>query len=121
MKKMKQKFFTSGLRACKNTKICRFNEGRNKTSKLNECISMFFFSLVLINLILLLYRYQSGKQRVVCYMLWPDGKYPTSLIDYVYVIHSQLIHFVLHFCHLLLHLILFLFLFRFLSHSISHY
>ncbi|XP_055325493.1 tachykinin-like peptides receptor 86C [Sitodiplosis mosellana] len=28
--------------------------------------------------------YQSGKQRVVCFISWPDGRYPTSLTDYVY-------------------------------------
>ncbi|XP_058984071.1 tachykinin-like peptides receptor 86C isoform X2 [Musca domestica] len=29
-------------------------------------------------------RYYNGKQRTVCYMLWPDGRYPTSILDYVY-------------------------------------
>uniref|UniRef100_A0A1A9VEM5 G-protein coupled receptors family 1 profile domain-containing protein n=1 Tax=Glossina austeni TaxID=7395 RepID=A0A1A9VEM5_GLOAU len=29
-------------------------------------------------------RYYNGKSRTVCYMLWPDGRYPTSMSDYVY-------------------------------------
>ncbi|KAI8129157.1 Tachykinin-like peptides receptor 86C [Lucilia cuprina] len=29
-------------------------------------------------------RYYNGKQRTVCYMLWPDGRYPTSILDYCY-------------------------------------
>lgn len=48
-----------------------------------EC-TYFWFEYIYV--FLMLHRYQSGKQRVVCYMLWPDGKYPTSLTDYVYVI-----------------------------------
>lgn len=35
-------------------------------------------------------RYYSGKTRTVCYMQWPDGKYPTSVADYVYVNNFQL-------------------------------
>lgn len=31
------------------------------------------------------HRYYNGKTRTVCYMLWPDGKYPTSTADYVWV------------------------------------
>ncbi|XP_055321797.1 tachykinin-like peptides receptor 86C [Sitodiplosis mosellana] len=29
-------------------------------------------------------QYYNGKTRTVCYMLWPDGKYPISTLDYVY-------------------------------------
>ncbi|XP_063229068.1 tachykinin-like peptides receptor 86C [Bacillus rossius redtenbacheri] len=29
-------------------------------------------------------RYASGQSRIVCYMMWPDGKYPNSLIEYMY-------------------------------------
>ncbi|XP_062702608.1 tachykinin-like peptides receptor 86C [Aedes albopictus] len=29
-------------------------------------------------------RYHNGKTRTVCYMLWPDGRYPTSMADYIY-------------------------------------
>ncbi|XP_049537972.1 tachykinin-like peptides receptor 86C [Anopheles darlingi] len=29
-------------------------------------------------------RYNNGKTRTVCYMLWPDGRYPTSMADYIY-------------------------------------
>ncbi|KAL7023259.1 hypothetical protein ACKWTF_012541 [Chironomus riparius] len=29
-------------------------------------------------------RYSNGKTRTVCYMLWPDGGYPTSKMDYIY-------------------------------------
>lgn len=39
---------------------------------------------------ILLRRYYSGKTRTVCYMQWPDGKYPTSVADYVYVNNFQL-------------------------------
>ncbi|KAK7866056.1 hypothetical protein R5R35_008562 [Gryllus longicercus] len=28
-------------------------------------------------------RYSSGQTRQVCYMLWPDGRYPTSMTEYV--------------------------------------
>ncbi|XP_063703924.1 tachykinin-like peptides receptor 86C [Culicoides brevitarsis] len=28
--------------------------------------------------------YMNGKSRTVCYMLWPDGRYPTSMADYIY-------------------------------------
>uniref|UniRef100_A0A336K3G4 CSON002393 protein n=1 Tax=Culicoides sonorensis TaxID=179676 RepID=A0A336K3G4_CULSO len=28
--------------------------------------------------------YTNGKSRTVCYMLWPDGRYPTSMADYIY-------------------------------------
>uniref|UniRef100_A0A182N763 G-protein coupled receptors family 1 profile domain-containing protein n=5 Tax=Anopheles TaxID=7164 RepID=A0A182N763_9DIPT len=28
-------------------------------------------------------RYNNGKTRTVCYMLWPDGRYPTSMADYM--------------------------------------
>ncbi|XP_067643364.1 tachykinin-like peptides receptor 86C isoform X2 [Eurosta solidaginis] len=29
-------------------------------------------------------RYYNGKSRTVCFMLWPDGRYPTSISDYAY-------------------------------------
>ncbi|CRK88961.1 CLUMA_CG002658, isoform A, partial [Clunio marinus] len=29
-------------------------------------------------------KYSSGKTRTVCFMLWPDGGYPTSKTDYIY-------------------------------------
>ena len=29
------------------------------------------------------FRYTNGKTRTVCYMLWPDGRYPTSRADYM--------------------------------------
>ncbi|CAO1429904.1 unnamed protein product [Diamesa hyperborea] len=29
-------------------------------------------------------KYTNGKTRTVCYMLWPDGRYPTSRADYIY-------------------------------------
>ncbi|XP_037950768.1 tachykinin-like peptides receptor 86C [Teleopsis dalmanni] len=29
-------------------------------------------------------RYYNGKSRTVCFMMWPDGRYPTSMADYVY-------------------------------------
>ncbi|XP_030374278.1 tachykinin-like peptides receptor 86C [Scaptodrosophila lebanonensis] len=29
-------------------------------------------------------RYYNGKSRTVCFMMWPDGRYPTSITDYVY-------------------------------------
>ncbi|XP_017462280.1 PREDICTED: tachykinin-like peptides receptor 86C [Rhagoletis zephyria] len=29
-------------------------------------------------------RYYNGKSRTVCFMLWPDGRYPTSIADYAY-------------------------------------
>ncbi|XP_058457169.1 tachykinin-like peptides receptor 86C [Malaya genurostris] len=29
-------------------------------------------------------RYNNGNTRTVCYMLWPDGRYPTSMADYIY-------------------------------------
>ncbi|KAL1398878.1 hypothetical protein pipiens_008616, partial [Culex pipiens pipiens] len=29
-------------------------------------------------------RYHNGRTRTVCYMLWPDGRYPTSMADYIY-------------------------------------
>ncbi|KAL7729649.1 hypothetical protein ACLKA6_007925 [Drosophila palustris] len=28
--------------------------------------------------------YYNGKSRTVCFMMWPDGRYPTSMTDYVY-------------------------------------
>ncbi|XP_037924023.1 tachykinin-like peptides receptor 86C isoform X2 [Hermetia illucens] len=28
--------------------------------------------------------YYNGKQRRVCFMMWPDGRYPTSKSDYIY-------------------------------------
>lgn len=28
--------------------------------------------------------YHNGKTRTVCYLLWPDGKYPLSVADYLY-------------------------------------
>lgn len=30
--------------------------------------------------------YYNGKSRTVCFMMWPDGRYPTSMTDYVWVI-----------------------------------
>ncbi|CAD7093690.1 unnamed protein product [Hermetia illucens] len=29
-------------------------------------------------------KYYNGKQRRVCFMMWPDGRYPTSKSDYIY-------------------------------------
>nr|XP_017020386.1 tachykinin-like peptides receptor 86C isoform X2 [Drosophila kikkawai] len=29
-------------------------------------------------------QYYNGKSRTVCFMMWPDGRYPTSMADYVY-------------------------------------
>ncbi|KAL0275015.1 UNVERIFIED_CONTAM: hypothetical protein PYX00_003006 [Menopon gallinae] len=29
-------------------------------------------------------RYADGQTRIICYMLWPDGAYPSSMTDYVY-------------------------------------
>ncbi|XP_055387751.1 tachykinin-like peptides receptor 86C [Condylostylus longicornis] len=29
-------------------------------------------------------KYYNGKSRTVCFMMWPDGRYPTSISDYVY-------------------------------------
>ncbi|KAH8293692.1 hypothetical protein KR054_003075 [Drosophila jambulina] len=28
--------------------------------------------------------YYNGKSRTVCFMMWPDGRYPTSMADYAY-------------------------------------
>ncbi|KAL5273785.1 hypothetical protein ACFFRR_000501 [Megaselia abdita] len=29
-------------------------------------------------------RYYNGKSRTICLMVWPDGRYPTSITDYIY-------------------------------------
>ncbi|XP_054263186.1 tachykinin-like peptides receptor 86C isoform X1 [Macrosteles quadrilineatus] len=29
-------------------------------------------------------RYRNGQTRTVCYMMWPDGRYPFSMAEYVY-------------------------------------
>lgn len=34
--------------------------------------------------LLLDHSYHNGKTRTVCYLLWPDGKYPLSVADYLY-------------------------------------
>lgn len=31
-------------------------------------------------------RYANGKSRTLCYMLWPDGRHPTSKADYMWVL-----------------------------------
>lgn len=73
-----------------------------------ECIDIFLFSFMSANryfvslfhtihtqcsCFFLCCRYDSGKRRVVCYILWPDGKYPTSVTDYMYVILKVSISF----------------------------
>ncbi|XP_036318266.1 tachykinin-like peptides receptor 86C [Rhagoletis pomonella] len=46
----------------------------------NVTVSTSVFTLVAISLD----RYYNGKSRTVCFMLWPDGRYPTSIADYAY-------------------------------------
>lgn len=32
-------------------------------------------------------RYANGRSKTLCYMLWPDGRYPTSKADYMWVFY----------------------------------
>lgn len=56
------------------------NNQREEETKVEQLV--IFFNKLFSRL---LNSYQSGKSRIICYMLWPDGKYPKSTYDYAYV------------------------------------
>ncbi|XP_015591693.1 tachykinin-like peptides receptor 86C isoform X4 [Cephus cinctus] len=53
-------------------------------------LALIWFASALLALPCLLYsttftrRYSNGQSRNVCYMLWPDGRYPNSMMEYIY-------------------------------------
>ncbi|XP_048512367.1 tachykinin-like peptides receptor 86C isoform X2 [Athalia rosae] len=53
-------------------------------------VAMIWFASALLALPCLLYsttmtrRYSNGQTRIVCYMMWPDGRYPNSMREYIY-------------------------------------
>ncbi|KAJ6640304.1 Tachykinin-like peptides receptor 86C [Pseudolycoriella hygida] len=63
---------------------------RNSRKKARMFVASIWVLSVTLSLPGLLYSatesksYSNGKSRTVCYLLWPDGRYPTSLADYVY-------------------------------------
>ncbi|XP_046605787.1 tachykinin-like peptides receptor 86C isoform X1 [Neodiprion virginianus] len=53
-------------------------------------VAMIWFASALLGLPCLLYSttmtrsYSNGQVRIVCYMMWPDGRYPHSMTEYIY-------------------------------------
>lgn len=58
------------------------NYQREEETKVEHTQLVIFFNKLFSRLLI---SYQSGKSRIICYMLWPDGKYPKSTYDYAYV------------------------------------